>query len=472
MNEPFIFIIFGGTGHLSKNKLMPALYFLSQNFKAQNHFKIISIGRRPLSRKEYLLEIEASLKNNITNFDEIHWALFSKHIDYLMIDLSQNEDYLRLKAKLSEFQKKLGTFNTLYYYATAPEFFPIISKALSYHGLNKFEFGYQRVVIEKPFGYDLKSATSYNQKLYEAFEEKDIFRIDHYLGKEMIQNIFFLRFTNIVFEKVWNHDSIKSVQIIIDEKSGIEKRGEYYDRSGALRDMVQNHMLQTLSLIGMDTPADFSSESILIKKLEVLKKIEISRDDLVFGQYEGYLKEKNIPSHSSTETFIAMKCHIRNERWRDTPFYLRTGKKMNAKSAEIIIEFKENACCYMHGENKNNMLVIKIQPEEGVYFRFNAKEPGVDNTLKTNILQYCQSCQINYRSVEAYEKLLNEVITGDRTLFASWEELKISWEIIDQIDALKSHDNVVSYPENSNGPVSSDLMMLKNNTQWMKDVFI
>lgn len=471
MSNSFVFVIFGSTGNLTRNKLIPAFYHLVQNTGFSESFKIIAIGRKDFTTKEYLSEARSAIENKISGFDSDIWNCLSGNIEYVKMDLTQQEDYFFLKKVLSNYHELSGTQNTIYYYATAPEFFPVISQNLVHYGLNRFESGYQRVVIEKPFGYDLETATHYNKTINDAFSESSIFRIDHFLGKEMIQNIFYLRFANIVFEKVWDHHSIKSVQIIADEESGIENRGSYYDKSGALRDMVQNHLLQILALIGMDSPDDLSGKNIVDKKLKVLEKIRLS-DEIILGQYAGYSEERDIEPGSKTETFVALKCFIDNDRWLNTPFFLRTGKKLDSKATEIIIEFKDNECCKSLGNVKNNILVIKVQPEEGLYFRFNAKEPGVINKIQTNALDYCQSCNISYRSPEAYEKLLDEVIKGDQTLFSSWRELQQSWHIIDQMVETLDSQIVHQYEVGSSGPTASDMMMSKNNTLWMKDVFI
>jgi glucose-6-phosphate 1-dehydrogenase len=471
MDNSFVFVIFGSTGDLARNKLLPAFYNLIQNTDFPSSFKIIAIGRKDYTNEEYLSEIYGAIIDKVRTFERGIWECLSDRIDYLKMDLTHQEDYRLLGEALEGCHEMLGVQNTIYYYATAPEFFPLISEHLVHYGLNKFETGYQRVVIEKPFGYDLSTAKKYNQTLNDAFSEESIFRIDHFLGKEMIQNIFYLRFTNIVFEKVWDHNSIKSVQIIADELSGIENRGGYYDKSGALRDMVQNHLLQMLALVGMDSPDNLGDRNMVDKKLKVLEKVRIS-DEIILGQYLGYSDEKDITPDSNTETFVALKCFIDNDRWMDTPFFLRTGKKLNSKATEIIIEFKDNECCKFLGDIKNNVLVIKVQPEEGLYFRFNAKAPGVMNRIQTNALDYCQTCNIAYRSPEAYEKLLDEITKGDQTLFSSWRELEISWRIIDQIADKKSSLVVHTYDKGSTGPASSDSMMRNNKTNWMKDVFI
>ncbi|MDP3387423.1 MAG: glucose-6-phosphate dehydrogenase [Eubacteriales bacterium] len=471
MDNTFVFVIFGSTGDLATNKLIPAFYHLIQDSDFSTSFRIIAIGRREYSTEGYLSEIHGTIANKVRTFNDEIWRRLSESVKYLKMDLTDQQDYKLLEESLLECHNNIGTRNTIYYFATAPEFFPLISQNLVHYGLNKLETGYQRVVIEKPFGYDLATATYYNQTLNDAFSEESIFRIDHFLGKEMIQNIFYLRFTNIVFEKVWDHHCIKSVQIIVDEESGIENRGNYYDKSGALRDMVQNHLLQMLALVGMDSPDSLSEQNMVDKKLKVLDRIRIS-DEIVLGQYRGYTDERDILPGSSTETFVALKCFIENDRWNNTPFFLRTGKKLDSKATEIIIEFKDNEGYMSLGNIKNNVLVIKVQPEEGLYFRFNAKQPGVMNRIQTNALDYCQTCNIAYRSPEAYEKLLGEITKGDQTLFSSWRELEISWRIIDQIAIKKSSMTVHTYDKGSNGPAASDLMMRDNNTTWMKDVFI
>lgn len=473
--EPFVFVIFGGTGHLTFTKLLPALYSLYEQSLITNTFKIISIGRRAKTEEDYRDDIKNKLEKNISN--EKAWHSFLDNIKYYKMDFSEEELYNDFKDFLFDELDKLSTRNIIYYLATAPNFFEIISKNLKQVNISELGSGYQRVVIEKPFGYDLESAKKYNINISEAFGEENIYRIDHYLGKEMIQNILVIRFTNKVFESVWNNKSIDNVQIVVTEKEGINDRGGYYEKAGALRDMIQNHLLQILALIGMEPPVDFNNNLIRDNKVDVLKDLRFYDDydpsqNIVFGQYNGYTEEDKVDSNSKTETFVALTCTIENSRWKGVPFFLKTGKMLNNKIAEIIIEFKGNDCCLTTANEDvlADLLIIKIQPEEGIYFRFNSKKPGVTNSINPVHMDYCQSCNINYKSTEAYERLINDIIKGDNTLFTRWDELESSWTFIDKVTKLKDKVPLSKYEQHSHGPEEANKMLSKLNRMWWKDV--
>jgi glucose-6-phosphate 1-dehydrogenase len=468
--ESFVFVIFGGTGNLTYTKLMPALYALYNDNLISKEFKVLAIGRRHKSIEQYQDEIKSNIKYD-NNFSD-----FKNNIIYYQMDFSKFELYTEFKEKLFYELDLLKTRNIIYYLATAPNFFQVISSYLKKIEISELDSGFQRVVIEKPFGYDLSSANQYNNIISQAFGEDNIYRIDHYLGKEMIQNILTIRFTNKIFESVWNKDSIDNVQIVVTEKEGIGNRGGYYEKSGALRDMIQNHLLQILALIAMEPPKDFNNNIIRNNKVQVFKELKLKynkspKESIVFGQYKGYVNEDKVKSHSKTETFVALKCTIDNERFRGVPFFLKTGKKLTNKIAEIIIEFKKNECCLKNNEEVvPNLLIIKIQPEEGIYFRFNSKQPGVEQGIDSVHMDYCQSCRINYKSTESYTKLLNDVIKGDNTLFTRWDELENSWKFIDKIISLKETIPLYIYEQESHGPEEANNILTKESRMWWKDV--
>ncbi|AIS52253.1 glucose-6-phosphate 1-dehydrogenase Zwf [Thermoanaerobacter kivui] len=342
-----IMVIFGGRGDLTHRKLMPALYNLKYQKILPENFAVVSIGRRDKTEEQYRNEVLESVKNySRFNIDEKIWQDLSKGIYYKKFDFTDGKGYIELSSFLEEIDKKYNAKgNRVYYLAVAPEYFGIIVEKLNRYGMVKNETSWQRVVIEKPFGEDLKSAQRLNKIITDVFTERNTYRIDHYLGKEMLQNIIVIRFANVFFEPVWNRRYIDNVQISSNETVGIENRGGYYEKAGALRDMVQNHMLQLLTLTAMEPPVNLDTESIRDEKVKVLKSLEIFtpgavEKNIVRGQYVGYRQEDKVSPTSNTETFMALKVHVENFRWAGVPFYIRTGKRMPAKSTEIVIQFK------------------------------------------------------------------------------------------------------------------------------------
>ncbi|HHT88209.1 MAG TPA: glucose-6-phosphate dehydrogenase, partial [Clostridiales bacterium] len=383
-----ILVIFGGTGDLTHRKLMPALYNMLLDGLVPENFRVVSIGRRDKTEEEYKKEIRASVEKHSRNkVDESIWSRLNDMITYYRFDFREYDGYLMLKKYLEEIDEKANTkSNRIYYLAVAPEYFETIVHGLHIADMARKESSWSRLVIEKPFGKDLKTARQLNQKLLEVFDEKSIYRIDHYLGKEMIQNIMVLRFSNSIFEAIWNNRFIDNIQISLTEKLGVGSRGNYYENSGAMRDMVQNHIMQILSLVAMEPPVNLKTDSIRTEKLKVIEAIEditpeFLRENVVFGQYGkgvidgnpvvGYREEENIPKDSNTETLVAMKLHINNFRWAGTPFYIRTGKRLGTYGAEIVIQFKDLPnILYFKDSNiqEPNLLVIRIQPNVGVFF--------------------------------------------------------------------------------------------------------
>lgn len=473
---PFVFTIFGGTGNLTYIKLMPALFTLYSEGHISDQFKIMAIGRRDKTQSQYHDEVLTVIKKKHPKFNEDKWNTFKEKIVYYQMDFSDFSVYGHFKNTLFNLLNSLDTRNIIYYLATAPNFFSVISKYLAKTEIANLDHGFQRVVIEKPFGYDIETATDYNQKISEAFGEDNIYRIDHYLGKEMIQNILVIRFTNKIFESVWNRESIDNIQIVVSESIGIESRGGYYEKSGALKDMVQNHLLQMMALIAMEPPKKFTNEHIRNRKVDVLRNVSLYDEDfplsnVVFGQYGGYREEERVNPESDTETFVAMRLAVDNVRWRGVPFFLKTGKMLDKKVAQIIVEFKKNEFQMFPEKNDimPNLLIIKIQPDEGIYFRFNSKEPGVDGTVFPTQMDYCQSCDINYKSTEAYEKLISDCIRGDNTLFTRWDELAAAWAIIDEISKLKRDVSLEEYDGHSQGPHGCRRLTNDINRTWWRN---
>ena len=488
MPERIQLVIFGGTGDLSRTKLIPALYKLFKRSSLPDQFSILGLAHSITDRKTYLQCIEDSLKKeNLEIYDKESWNKFKEYLDYLQMDFTEDIGYNKLYHHLNNQESNQASQHCIYYLATAPEFFPLITENLKEHRLSKSnESGWPRLVIEKPFGYSLKSAQDFNSQICRAFPEENVYRIDHYLGKEMIQNILIMRFANIFFEPIWNKHYIDNIQIVSTETSGIKTRGKYYDKAGALRDMVQSHLLQMLALITMESPADMSTESIRQEKIKLLKTLAQTstsdnlQENLVIGQYKsgtvdgnsfpGYQDEKNIASDSRTETFAAVKLMINNLRWRGVPIYLKTGKRLHKKNAKIYIKFKTD---FHPGFSQDkdpdaNLLIIKIQPEEGVSMQFNAKKPGSQDKITPVYMDFCQQAPDLQNTPEAYEELMIALFKGDQSLFTHWDGVKNSWIYIDKLrDYLEKNQlKPEKYNPGSNGPAFSKEMMEKDGRRW------
>ena len=449
--------LFGGTGDLTYRKLLPALYNLNALGKLADDFKIVVIGRREYSQADYINIVRTWVKEHArTKFDDEEFESYAKRIIYFKMNMTNEDDY----AMLQEFYVEQDIQNHVYYFAVAPSFFMTITNGLQKHCSENNA----KVIIEKPFGEDLEKAGLLNDELEKFFNQDEIYHIDHYLGKEMIQNILSLRFKNIIFKGIWNKDFIENVQITAAETVGVGTRASYYDKSGALKDMVQNHLLQVLSLVAMEEPK--GTESVRIHEsqynlLSALKPIEDVRDSLVMGQYEGYLQEENIPIDSKTETYAALKLYIDNERWEGVPFFIRTGKKMDNRETQVVVQFKAV------GDVPGNVLIIRIQPDEGVYFQFNAKKPGTEQELQQISLDFCQSCILENRinTPEAYERLLDACFKGDRSLFSQWDQIVASWTFVNKLIAKYEEQGspLYTYEQGSKGPKEADELV-----NWVK----
>ncbi|MBI6875291.1 glucose-6-phosphate dehydrogenase [Clostridium aciditolerans] len=483
-----IIVIFGGTGDLTHRKLMPALYNLAYQQMLPEDFAVVSIGRRILTDEEYRNQVKQSVeKYSRFPMEEEIWKGIESRIYYLEFDFQDNHGYIRLNNVLKNLDEKYKTNgNRIYYLAVSPEHFEPIVDKLKLYGMNAKENSHRRIVIEKPFGRDLQSAAYLNEKITLAFSEENIYRIDHYLGKEMIQNIMVIRFANVVYESLWNSKYIDNIQISSSEIVGVENRGGYYESSGALKDMVQNHMFQLLSLIAMEPPASLNTENIRDEKVKVLQSIEsvtpeYIKENMVRGQYGkgiignnevlAYREEEKVAIDSDVETFAAMKLHIQNYRWAGVPFYIRTGKRLANKSTEIVVQFKSlDKVLYFKEFDylEPNLLGIKIQPCEGVYFQMNGKKPGVENEIIPIQMDFCQNCNLENNSPEAYERLIFDVMKGDSTLFTRWDEVEYSWRFVDAIS--KVWKNIQSdlpiYNSGTWGPDEADDLLKKDGRNW------
>ena len=467
MNDCTI-ILMGATGDLARRKLIPAIYRLVKEKKIE---KLVIVGA---SIVDTTIEkvLEAS-KKHIKDFDAKVWKKFQSSAYYVKVDFYDDDDYQALKSKVDEVEKKHKlTGNRLFYLATMPEHFSIITAKLADHdiaykrkGRRKADApkGWARVVYEKPFGQDLASAKRINKAIAKVFTEDQAYRIDHYLGKELIGNIALVRFTNLFFQPIWNAKYIESVQIILHEKIGIEGRGEYYDQYGALKDVVQNHALQMLALVAMESPRQLTGEYVRSAKANVLKKVTF--DDVLFGQYDGYLDEKGVPRGSRRETFVAVQASVHNRRWRGVPFFIKAGKKMPNRETSIHIKFKQPKCLLAKNcPTDSNYLSIRVQPDEGFYLELNAKVPDQAYQITPVKMDFCHSCIFGPNTPGAYEVLLLDAIRGDQSTFVRFDEIELSWKIVDAIAGKRR--SVYSYEQGTDGPTQLKKFNKKHGIRW------
>ncbi|WP_369988814.1 glucose-6-phosphate dehydrogenase [Pseudomonas xanthosomatis] len=478
MTIPCDILVFGGTGDLALHKLLPALYHLYREDRLHNAVRIISLARRTLPRNDYVRLAERHCRAQIArqDFDEEVWQRFSARLDYFPMDASQSGDFGRLARYLGE----PGGLTRIYYLATAPTLFVPIANHLRIAGLVDSE---ARIVLEKPIGHSLESATAINEAIGAVFDEPQVFRIDHYLGKETVQNLMALRFANALLEPVWRNSQVDHVQISVCETLGVENRGGYYDRAGATRDMLQNHLLQLLCLVAMEPPAQFEAEAVRDEKVKILRALkpitgQDVQDKTVRGQYHAgkiggqevpaYYFEKDVDNDSDTETFVAVQAHIDNWRWAGVPFYLRTGKRMARRTSQIVIQFKPVPHELFNG-GQVNQLLIQLQPDEHISLRMMTKSPGkgmrlAPVELDLNLAQaFAQT-----RRWEAYERLLLDVLEGDSTLFMRRDEVEAAWAWIDPIvQGWEEHFQAPRpYPAGSNGPEQANSLLAHQGRKW------
>ncbi|MCF7925613.1 MAG: glucose-6-phosphate dehydrogenase [Candidatus Izimaplasma sp.] len=418
-------MIFGSTGNLMYKKLIPAIDHLLKKGHIAEDTKIYAMARRDCTLEDYIQDA----KDNM--IDDVNWDKIEPLMEYIILDVNNVEDYKTIKTQIEDD----GIEDLVIYLAVPPFLFPVIAKGISESGIIQKGDQTKRIVFEKPFGEDLASAKSINKDLWQYFDEKQIYRIDHYLGKEMIQNILMVRFANKIFEQVWNHESIAYVMIVAKEEESVLSRGNYYDKIGALKDMLQSHLLQMAALVAMEAPETYTSEAIKEEKVAVLKALKLVPKDIILGQYKGYKKEDKVDPNSNTETFVFAQASIDNDRWRGVPFYFMTGKKLDEKRSEIIVQFKTSDkinTMWPEENTKNNRLQIEVAPDEGVVFQFNVKNPGLSNKLTSAKLDYCHSCQAVDNTPEAYERLLLDLLKQNRTLFTRWDEIETTWTIVEK----------------------------------------
>ncbi len=475
-NTSSTIVIFGASGDLTSRKLVPALYNLHRTGELPAHTRIVGFSRTPMSDEAWRQSLRETTANHTDDFDEPSWITFANNIFYQPGDIQKRSDFDSLQHKLDTIeQKRLAT--RVYYLATAPQFYWPVASNLGSLGMNDESHGPRRIVVEKPFGTDLSSAQILNSKLHSVFDESQIYRIDHYLGKESVQNILALRFANTIFEPVWNRRYIDHVQITVAEKVSVGRRGDYYDKSGVLRDMFQNHLLQLLMVTAMEAPVLFNAEAVRNEKVKVLDAIRPLDNDRVQaasvrGQYDGYRKEPGVSPASQTPTFGAIRLEIDSWRWQGVPFYLRSGKAMSCRTTQIVIAFREPPLKLFGGSEsitrEANRLVIQIQPAEGIQLHFHTKVPGEGMRLRLTDLEFSYSREFSGRLPEAYEPLLLDVMTGDASLFARSDEVEKSWEIIDPFVNVWGSLELPPIPEYESGfwgpPVSAEWMEAQGRT--------
>ena len=463
MNE-YVIIVFGASGDLVRRKLIPALYSIIAKHDAKR-FCIIGAAFDVISAQEIL----ARAKGNIADVNEEIWSRLSQSFFYQQLDFRKQEDYVSFKKYIHTIKEELHLeqANTMIYLAASAIFFADITRLCAQTGIAK-KHGVQdspwtRLVYEKPFGVDVKSAHAINDCIDDYFQEHQIYRIDHYLTKELVSNIALLRFTNIIFEPLWNNRYIDNVQIILSEKENIGNRGMYYDHFGAVSDVMQNHMLELLALIGMEAPEKLSGDYVRDQRVKVLEKVQVI--DTFFGQYASYKKEEFIKPDSKTETFAIAYLRIANARWSGVPFYLKTGKCLDKKETVIHIKFKAVDCLLAQCPIDANVLTISISPEAGFTLSLNAKKPGNTNQVVPASMDFCHSCVFGSREEQAYETLLEGVIMGEQSVSVRFDEIESAWKIIDSIK--KEQREVYSYACGSSGPVEVDAFNKKHGIRWL-----
>lgn len=469
-----LLVIFGASGDLTARKLLPSLFELHVRELLPEHFCILGAARTDYTDEEYRAEekkqiLEASKNKEL---DEAQLDSFLHRVFYLAFDSTNSAEYGKLKERIRFLQQQEQLPDkVIYYLATPPLMYELVPACLQENGMNvpEKEDGWRRVIVEKPFGTSLESAQRLNQHLCKIFDEKEIYRIDHYLGKETVQNILVLRFSNGIFEPLWNRNYVDSVEISASETLGVENRGKYYDGAGALRDMIQNHLMQLMAFTTMESPSVFDPEPIrdeIVKVFRALRPYQPKEIDklIVRGQYEGYRQEKNVAPDSNTETYVAMKMFIDNWRWSGVPFYIFTGKKLPEKTSEIVVNFKSTPHQLFAGQcsgSSCNKLIIRIQPNESITLKFGLKMPGAGFTVKQVGMDFRYDSLSKSYLPDAYERLLLDAMLGDSTLYARSDALEASWKLIDPILRHWQEEgskNLFFYEPGEDGPLEKALL--------------
>ncbi len=493
VSDPAILVLMGATGDLAHRKVMPALYQLWRTNLLPHEFVILAIGRRPYDEDDYRAEVRASLEEHsrVLPLDPAHWRTFAERICYQRLDFGEPAGFDALVTRLDDLDEERGTRgNRLFYLATQPSQFAEIVAQLGRVGLDHehHDGGWRRIVIEKPFGHDGESAKRLNREVGKVFRESQVYRIDHYLGKETVRNLLVFRFGNGIFEPLWNRRYVDHVQITVAESLGIESRGSFYEQTGAARDVLQNHLLQLVSLIAMEPPATFDADALRDEKVKVLRAISLEpkdvATDIVRGQYgpgwvsatkvDGYRQEAEVDPASETETFVAGRLMIDDWRWSGVPFYVRTGKRLPKRATEIAIQYREVPHRLFRDaavDPDPNLLVIRVQPDEGIMLRFGAKVPGLGMDVRSVMMDFTYGSAFNVDSPDAYETLILDALQGDASLFTRADEVEEAWSIVDPcIDAWASMPppTFPDYDAGTWGPAAADALLARGGHRWRR----
>jgi glucose-6-phosphate 1-dehydrogenase len=492
--DPSTLVLFGATGDLAHRKVVPALYQLWRTNLLPHEFVLLAIGRREYDDDEVRAEFRASLEkySRVLPLDDAAWRSFAGRIRYQRLDFGDAAGFDRLAKRMTDIDREQNSRgNHLYYLATQPSQFSEIVAQLGRVGLDheRHEGGWRRVIIEKPFGHDLDSAIRLNREVGKVFRERQVYRIDHYLGKETVRNLLVFRFGNGIFEPIWNRRHIDHVQITVAESIGVENRGAFYEETGASRDFLQNHLLQLMSLVAMEPPATFDADALRDEKVKVIRAIgdltpDEIRGDVVRGQYghgwvgaeevHGYREEPDVDPESETETYIAARLEVDDWRWSGVPFYLRTGKRLPKRATEIAIQFKEVPHKLFREsavEPDPNLLAIRIQPDEGIMLRFGAKVPGLGIDVRSVNMDFTYGSAFSVDSPDAYETLILDALLGDASLFTRADEVEGAWAIVTPIIDSWANDAAPDFPNyeaGTWGPDEADKLLARDGRRWRR----
>jgi glucose-6-phosphate 1-dehydrogenase len=491
--DPCVLVLFGSTGDLAHRKVLPALYHLWRTDLLPHEFRVLAIGRRPFDDESFRGGVKTSLEkySRILPLDEAAWRSFAERISYQHLDFEEAMGFDGLETVLNKMDEEHGTRgNRLFYLATQPSQFSEIVAQLGRVGLDHehHDGGWRRVVIEKPFGHDLESAKRLNREVSKVFRESQVYRIDHYLGKETVRNLLVFRFGNGIFEPLWNRRYVDHVQITVAESIGVENRGAFYEETGAARDVLQNHLLQLVSLVAMEPPATFEADALRDEKVKVLRAISSDplnpASDAIRGQYgpgwvaatqvPGYRQEAEVDPGSETETFVAARLTIDDWRWNGVPFYVRTGKRLPKRATEIAIQYREVPHRLFKEEGiapDANLLAIRIQPDEGIMLRFGAKVPGLGLDIRAVTMDFTYGSAFNVDSPDAYETLILDALQGDASLFTRADEVEEAWGIVDPIIAAWADAPPPEFPNydaGTWGPPAADELPIRDGRRWRR----
>jgi glucose-6-phosphate 1-dehydrogenase len=492
--DPCAFVLFGATGDLAHRKVVPAIYQLWRTNLLPAEFNLVAVARRPYTNEAFAAELRASLEkySRVLPIDEAAWTELTKRIVYQQLDFADDAGFDRLGARLDELDTQSGTAgNRLFYLATQPSQVTEIVRQMGRVGLDKEVrgAGWRRLIVEKPFGRDLDSARLLNHEVHKVFRESQVYRIDHYLGKETVRNLMVFRFGNGIFEPVWNRSYVDHVQITVAESIGVESRGAFYEETGASRDILQNHLLQLMTLVAMEPPSSFQADALRDQKLAVLRAIcapepEDVRRDVVRGQYgpgwvqgeptPGYRQESEVDPESETETFVAGRFEIDDWRWSGVPFYLRAGKRLPKRATEISIQFKDVPLKLFRestGDPAPNVLAMRIQPDEGIMLRFAAKVPGLGLDVRTVNMDFAYDTSFAVDSPDAYETLILDSLLGDASLFTRADEVEAAWGVVTPIINAWAEMPAPHFPDyaaGSWGPEAADELLERDGRRWRR----